>query len=282
MNSFSNQFPASFAPPAEVLALLAAGILKDSSWGNDIAPSFQFGCMALWCDAEDVAERELAEGKRYWITEDGIDHDTFSTDDVGEAVAEVLKRWESGARIPNLTEGAEDWGVKLYEAGLAFHLEDEPADIVGADGKAAFTPAECEKLRGILDAMDGAELDAAIGSILEAYRKEDAYMTQKTGMDAETAPVLTPVARPVPAVALASMEPVSVEAVRADSSRKYAHVRDMHAHDDFDGVARFFVCPVCGWVVEEHTTGRFYACAGREDDLFDTLGAAVEWLRARF
>jgi hypothetical protein len=207
MNSFSNQFPASFAPPAEVLALLAAGILKDSSWGNDIAPSFQFGCMALWCDAEDVAERELAEGKRYWITEDGIDHDTFSTDDVGEAVAEVLKRWESGARIPNLTEGAEDWGVKLYEAGLAFHLEDEPADIVGADGKAAFTPAECEKLRGILD---------------------------------------------------------------------------MHAHDDFDGVARFFVCPVCGWVVEEHTTGRFYACAGREDDLFDTLGAAVEWLRARF
>ena len=40
--TWRNQFPETFAVPDEIDRLVKFGLLEDTSWGNDIAPSFEF------------------------------------------------------------------------------------------------------------------------------------------------------------------------------------------------------------------------------------------------
>lgn len=90
---FASEFGEDFAPPAEVLALVNSGMLRDTAWHNDIAPSFRVGTSpyVLWCDAADVSLRELTEGRRFWFTHDNENHPTLETDDAAVVIAEVQR-----------------------------------------------------------------------------------------------------------------------------------------------------------------------------------------------
>lgn len=75
-------------------------------------------------------------------------------------------------RLPSLKfptiDGAAHWFEGLAQAGLIFHPDDDPADVVYVNGAPCFTSEEVVDLRGSL-----ARLDAAIGHaavIDAAYR----------------------------------------------------------------------------------------------------------------
>ena len=74
---WSEEFHHSFAPPDEVLALVASGALDDDSWGNDVSPSFRTSSRVLWCDHPDPQRREWTEQARFHV---------FALDDKGEAL----------------------------------------------------------------------------------------------------------------------------------------------------------------------------------------------------
>lgn len=97
-SAWLSEFGEEYQPPIEVRALVAGGALTDMSWHNDVAPSFKIGVSAftLWCDAEDVSQREHTEWNRFWISEEDtegniIDNGSeFETDDVKEALAKII------------------------------------------------------------------------------------------------------------------------------------------------------------------------------------------------
>ena len=72
--TWRNQFPADFAPPAEVLAWLPGSGFTDTSWGNDVCPSFSLPLheagehveVRLWVDHPDRQQREL-DSPRYAV-----------------------------------------------------------------------------------------------------------------------------------------------------------------------------------------------------------------------
>ncbi len=103
MRNYQNQFPADFAPPAELLAALAAGGWVDTSWGNDVSPSFCSPCgrFKLWIDHMDLDQREMG-GKRFTVYKtDSLDQcptdpdypwKVYATDSVERIIAHVLVR----------------------------------------------------------------------------------------------------------------------------------------------------------------------------------------------
>lgn len=62
------------------------------------------------------------------------------------------------------------------------------------------------------------------------------------------------------------------------NSVDHQHILDMYP-DGMGGVARFHVDRTIGWFVEEKKDGTFWAISGNADDIFETLGDAVEFLR---
>lgn len=88
--------------PAELLALVAAGQLEDTSWHNDVCPSFTLAAdgaatTTLWVDYPDPADRELGEigMKRFTVTrgEYGGEMPTlFASDDLPELLAYLADR----------------------------------------------------------------------------------------------------------------------------------------------------------------------------------------------
>src|SRR5262249_12476821 len=67
--TFSNQFPADYAVPSEIAALAQSGKITDTSWGDDVCPSFNLtedGGIRLWVGHPDPARREI-KGKRFII-----------------------------------------------------------------------------------------------------------------------------------------------------------------------------------------------------------------------
>jgi phage FluMu gp28-like protein len=80
------EFGSEFAVPAEIENLFDTGILTDSSWHNDVCPSFSLAVceqVVLWVDHPDPAQREM-QGTRYLIV--GNDDRMLATDDLAEVL----------------------------------------------------------------------------------------------------------------------------------------------------------------------------------------------------
>ncbi len=91
---YHNQFPKDFHEiPKEILDRVASGDLTDSSWGNDVCPSFKTPdeYLTLWVDHPNPERREL-EGKRFAISRedaDGNAEELATSDSVEEILAKL-------------------------------------------------------------------------------------------------------------------------------------------------------------------------------------------------
>jgi hypothetical protein len=105
--SYATEFPAEATPPAEILALVAAGIIIDQSWGNDVCPHFEAELrlevtpgeadkpttLQLWSDYPENERREYPDIGRFRLlihTDDNNpegDVEILFTDDVNKAVS---------------------------------------------------------------------------------------------------------------------------------------------------------------------------------------------------
>lgn len=91
---YATTFGEDFTIPLELQALITGGTLRDTTWHQDICPSFRVGLSTyvLWVDAAEVSQREMTEGKRFWLTnEDLDDHPTFQTDSVPDVLREIIR-----------------------------------------------------------------------------------------------------------------------------------------------------------------------------------------------
>lgn len=87
------EFGSDYEVPAEVLERFEQGKLLDTSWHNDVSPSFQpveKDHIRIWIDHPDPKKRVQRITPRFMVTIDGADGnidsvDTF--DDIGEALA---------------------------------------------------------------------------------------------------------------------------------------------------------------------------------------------------
>ena len=97
--SWEIEFEPSFKVPEEILRLVDLGVLEDSSWHNDVAPSFTAALpggedmhIRLWVDHPNRKERE-GSGDRYWLNVyEGATHivDVFGSEELRPVLA-VLK-----------------------------------------------------------------------------------------------------------------------------------------------------------------------------------------------
>ncbi len=89
-----SEFPKEYDVPPDLLNLLLASGWEDSSWHNDVCPSFFHAKrrVVLWCDAEDSSYRELKGFARFLL--DPTDADghcevaaIFATDEVADLLS---------------------------------------------------------------------------------------------------------------------------------------------------------------------------------------------------
>lgn len=93
MRTHLTEFP-DIEMPEAILELVKDGTLKDMSWHNDVAPSFEVGdgSIVLWVDHQDPSKRELAPCKRFALYgDDDFDESEllFETDDPKELLAYI-------------------------------------------------------------------------------------------------------------------------------------------------------------------------------------------------
>lgn len=83
--SYREEFPN--YPPADLPPIPETW--RDSSWRNDSCPSWEAGCVRVFVDYLEPAQREFPDVKRFSVQ--GSDHtDTlFESDDWGEVLAFV-------------------------------------------------------------------------------------------------------------------------------------------------------------------------------------------------
>ena len=76
---WKREFYESYAVPAEIESLVAAGTLSDISWHNDVCPSFCLEeddensdekVLKLWVENPDVNKREMTGKTRFAVTEE--------------------------------------------------------------------------------------------------------------------------------------------------------------------------------------------------------------------
>jgi len=97
-HTFKNQFPADFnVSPVLVKALDTDG-WEDTSWGNDVCPSFECEGLRLWVEHPDPDQRE-SSGKRFCVTQrveqdgDTVDGpEVFATNDEREILLWLAHR----------------------------------------------------------------------------------------------------------------------------------------------------------------------------------------------
>lgn len=96
MRTYNTEFPVSYNVPAEIIALVTSGHLIDTSWHNDICPSFTVngtdGTVRVWVEAEKPEDREAwpFSSKRFLVSlydedGDGIDN-PVETDNLKEVL----------------------------------------------------------------------------------------------------------------------------------------------------------------------------------------------------
>jgi hypothetical protein len=105
MQPYQTEFPG-FVLPNEIAALVASGELIDTSWHNDMCPSFSpngispDGSVRVWVDFEDRNDREYPDGKRYLVSlhnesGEGIDN-PVETDSLKEVLDYLKDHWNVG------------------------------------------------------------------------------------------------------------------------------------------------------------------------------------------
>lgn len=82
-------------------------------------------------------------------------------------------------RIPD-TENAHDWALEMYRLGLAFHIDDDPADIVDDQGQPMFNEEEIRDLRVVIENFSDAEAEEYFETVLDEHRKQEAYFKIQT------------------------------------------------------------------------------------------------------
>ncbi len=83
-----------YTVPAWVQELVRLRVLKDTSWHNDVSPSFETadGDIRLWVDHRDPAERETGEETpRFRVDLKSEDETVFEGDDAEGAVESILQ-----------------------------------------------------------------------------------------------------------------------------------------------------------------------------------------------
>jgi len=111
--SWADVFGPEYDVPREILDLVARGKLKDTSWGNDICPSFMTldEKLQLWVDHPDPEQREEPSYPRFGVNllhADGSYDSLASTDNLGEALAAMTQKDKP-------TNSVEDIKTKLYD-----------------------------------------------------------------------------------------------------------------------------------------------------------------------
>jgi len=103
--SFREEFGPEYAIPADVLNVLLALGWEDTSWHNDVCPTFERPSVAmrLWCDAERLADREMGTLRPRFVLEqrdwqnyfdDGSGdgwHVHWACEDVAECIRRLTK-----------------------------------------------------------------------------------------------------------------------------------------------------------------------------------------------
>jgi hypothetical protein len=94
---YREEFDDDFAVPVEVETAVLLGELLDTSWHNDVSPSFKVdedSPFTLWIDHPDAEMREYRRAKRFTITFDV--EEVWSGEDVDARTAlDELKRCAS-------------------------------------------------------------------------------------------------------------------------------------------------------------------------------------------
>lgn len=95
---------------------MVAGIIEDTSWGNDACPSFELARpisgerLRLWVEEENPERRESG-GSRYCVCGldgEGVEACKLATESVGEAVAFLL-RFRYGVATGDRVRLKHDW-----------------------------------------------------------------------------------------------------------------------------------------------------------------------------
>jgi hypothetical protein len=86
------------------------------------------------------------------------------------------------SRIPTYENGGQ-WADAMFEAGLAYHLEGDPADIIHfVTREKVFTADECDELREIVKRMYESDLTRYFERTMELIEKE---YTPESGVEVE-------------------------------------------------------------------------------------------------
>ena len=97
MRTYLTEFPADYAPPAELLELLLAAGWTDESYGNDACPSFERKGWKLWTDNPDSEGRDTPTLERFCLVtmDSNFEHidDIWQVETVAECI-ELLKKAE--------------------------------------------------------------------------------------------------------------------------------------------------------------------------------------------
>lgn len=128
IRTWQNEFDGSYAVPGEISRLVRAGILQDTSWHNNTAPSFDHwnpreeAGFSLWVEHPSMDNRECRHGERFTVVrlvsegEDGSygmaddDQFMFATDSVSELekwIGEKVNMLKVGQRV----EFVKEWDI---------------------------------------------------------------------------------------------------------------------------------------------------------------------------
>lgn len=144
MRTFRNQFSPGYLPDA-LAKLVDDELLIDTSWGNNVSPSFEFaGKFNLWVDHDDPEQREIGGEKFRVYRADAVGGDReaiLETDDL----AELLKFL--AYRPVKTLEEAQAHFAALHAAGNLYHPDDSAESIVNTtDGARVFSNGEAARL----------------------------------------------------------------------------------------------------------------------------------------
>ncbi len=119
IRTYATEFGLEYAPPQQIIDLLANGTLKDVSWCNDACPSFSNadGTLVLYVSPEDRKMREIPEMARFGLQDMRIE------DGTGEA--SWIHNGESLNVALSLMLGADVLGYEIPEALAIMARKDE-------------------------------------------------------------------------------------------------------------------------------------------------------------
>ena len=99
----------------------------------------------------------------------------------------------STGRIPEFVvdepTAAYDWARELYAANLAFHLDDDPADVqvfTNTGWEPQFEPDEVTELRRIVAQLTDDDREEYFDAILDAYDEDMQYFSSMDSPDSDS------------------------------------------------------------------------------------------------